>query len=75
MEQKSGFHLPLLRQINEVVTIPIIASGGAGNAHHFAEVFQAGCADAALAASIFHYKETSIQEVKAYVREKGELIR
>ncbi|WP_078392196.1 imidazole glycerol phosphate synthase subunit HisF [Shouchella patagoniensis] len=72
---KSGFHLPLLREINNAVTIPIIASGGAGNALHFAEVFQAGCADAALAASIFHYKETSIQEVKAYVREKGELIR
>jgi cyclase len=72
---KTGFDLPLLKTVNEAVSIPVIASGGAGGAAHFAEVFKAGCADAALAASIFHYKETTIQQVKDYVRKEGELIR
>ncbi|PAD45539.1 imidazole glycerol phosphate synthase subunit HisF [Shouchella clausii] len=72
---KTGFDLPLLKAINEVVTVPVIASGGAGAANDFVDVFKYNYADAALAASIFHYKETSIQEVKARLREEGECIR
>ncbi|MCY1105190.1 imidazole glycerol phosphate synthase subunit HisF [Shouchella clausii] len=72
---KTGFDLPLLKAINEVVTVPVIASGGAGAASDFVDVFKHNYADAALAASIFHYKETSIQEVKARLREEGECIR
>ncbi|GIN11982.1 MULTISPECIES: imidazole glycerol phosphate synthase subunit HisF [Shouchella] len=72
---KTGFDLPLLKAINEVVTVPVIASGGAGAASDFVDVFKLHYADAALAASIFHYKETSIQEVKARLREEGECIR
>ncbi|BAD65578.1 MULTISPECIES: imidazole glycerol phosphate synthase subunit HisF [Shouchella] len=72
---KTGFDLPLLKAINEVATVPVIASGGAGAANDFVDVFKYNYADAALAASIFHYKETSIQEVKARLREEGECIR
>ncbi|MCR1287315.1 imidazole glycerol phosphate synthase subunit HisF [Shouchella clausii] len=72
---KTGFDLSLLKAINEVVTVPVIASGGAGAASDFVDVFKYNYADAALAASIFHYKETSIQEVKARLREEGECIR
>ncbi|MFK9090145.1 imidazole glycerol phosphate synthase subunit HisF [Bacillus salipaludis] len=73
--EKNGFDLNLTRAISESVSIPVIASGGAGNAGHFKEAFLAGKADAALAASIFHYKETSVHEVKGYLREKGVSIR
>lgn len=73
--EKNGFNLALTKAVGEAVTIPVIASGGAGTAEHFAEAFIEGKADAALAASIFHYKETSISEVKAYLKEKGVLIR
>lgn len=66
--EKSGFHLELTKAVSEAVSIPVIASGGAGNAGHFKEAFTEGRADAALAASIFHYKETSIEEVKRYLR-------
>ena len=52
------------------MSIPVIASGGAGNARHFEEAFVDGKADAALAASIFHYKETSVNEVKSYLLKK-----
>ncbi|ALA54080.1 imidazole glycerol phosphate synthase subunit HisF [Shouchella clausii] len=72
---KTGFDLPLLKAINEVAAVPVIASGGAGAANDFVDVFKYNYADAALAASIFHYKETSIQEVKARLREEGECIR
>lgn len=68
--QKDGFNLPLTRAISEAVNIPVIASGGAGNKEHFAEAFIEGKADAALAASIFHYKETSIKEVKDYLQKQ-----
>lgn len=73
--EKKGFNLPLLQAIDQVISIPVIASGGAGATHHFTEAFQIGKADAALAASIFHYKETSIEEVKRDVKEKGGLVR
>lgn len=73
--EKNGFDLSLTMAVSEAVTIPVIASGGAGNAEHFAEAFLEGKADAALAASIFHYKETSVQEVKSYLREKGLAVR
>jgi cyclase len=73
--EKNGFDLALTRAVSEAVPIPVIASGGAGNAEHFAEAFLEGRADAALAASIFHYKETSVQEVKSYLREKGVIVR
>ncbi len=73
--EKNGFDLALTKAVSEAVSIPVIASGGAGNAEHFAEAFLAGKADAALAASIFHYKETSVHEVKSYLQDKGVSIR
>ncbi|MBY0123850.1 imidazole glycerol phosphate synthase subunit HisF [Bacillus sp. S/N-304-OC-R1] len=73
--EKNGFDLLLTKAVSEAVTIPVIASGGAGNAQHFADAFMEGKADAALAASIFHYKETSVTEVKAYLKEKGVPVR
>lgn len=73
--EKKGFDLELTKAVSEAVPVPVIASGGAGNAEHFAQAFTEGRADAALAASIFHYKETSVAEVKAYLREKGVEVR
>lgn len=73
--EKNGFDISLTKAVSEAVPIPVIASGGAGNAGHFEEAFLAGKADAALAASIFHYKETSVYEVKAYLREKDVTVR
>ena len=73
--EKNGFDIELTKAISEAVTIPVIASGGAGNADHFVEAFTEGKADAALAASIFHYKETAVHEVKHYLREKGVNVR
>ncbi len=73
--EKNGFDIALTKAVSEAVSIPVIASGGAGNAEHFAEAFVEGKADAALAASIFHYKETSVAEVKAYLKEKGVPVR
>jgi imidazole glycerol-phosphate synthase subunit HisF len=73
--EKNGFDLSLTKAVSEAVTIPVIASGGAGNAEHFEEAYITGKADAALAASIFHYKETSVHEVKSYLREKGVVVR
>lgn len=73
--EKSGFDLPLLEAVQQVVNVPVIASGGAGNAEHFGEAFQKNRADAALAASIFHYKETSINAVKDYLKECGVPVR
>ncbi|MFD2679385.1 imidazole glycerol phosphate synthase subunit HisF [Bacillus seohaeanensis] len=66
--EKKGFNIELTKAVSEAVSIPVIASGGAGNAEHFAGAFVKGKADAALAASIFHYKETSVNEVKKYLR-------
>ncbi|MFC4768341.1 imidazole glycerol phosphate synthase subunit HisF [Effusibacillus consociatus] len=73
--QKDGYDLPLTRLVSEAVSIPVIASGGAGNKEHFYDVFTEGKADAALAASIFHFKETSVGEVKSYLKKKGVPIR
>ena len=73
--EKNGYGLELTRTVSEAVGIPVIASGGAGSLHHFAEVLTEGKADAALAASIFHYAETSLAAVKAYLREKGVAVR
>jgi imidazole glycerol-phosphate synthase subunit HisF len=72
---KNGFDLSLTRKVSEAVSVPVIASGGAGKAEHFVEAFLEGKADAALAASIFHYKETSVKEVKAYLKERGVNVR
>ncbi|WP_019243006.1 MULTISPECIES: imidazole glycerol phosphate synthase subunit HisF [Bacillus] len=73
--EKSGFDLILTKAVSEAVTVPVIASGGAGNAEHFKEAFTKGKADAALAASIFHYKETSVKEVKSYLQQEGVNVR
>lgn len=73
--EKIGFDVKLTKAVSEAVSIPVIASGGAGNADHFAGAFIDGKADAALAASIFHYKETSVAEVKSYIKEKGVVVR
>ena len=72
---KAGFDLELTKTIAENVKIPVIASGGAGNLEHFHEALTVGGADAALAASLFHYKELEIREVKQYLREKGVSVR
>jgi len=73
--EKSGFDLDLLQFVQEKVNIPVIASGGAGNAEHFVDVFQKADVDAALAASIFHYKETSVDRVKQDLSESGVHVR
>ena len=73
--EKAGFDLPLTKAVSEGVHVPVIASGGAGNSEHFADAFEKGKADAALAASIFHYKETSVSEVKAFLTERGVVVR
>ncbi|MGB2601151.1 MAG: imidazole glycerol phosphate synthase subunit HisF [Candidatus Omnitrophota bacterium] len=72
---KDGFDIDLTRTVSEAVSIPVIASGGCGNREHILEVLTDGKADAALAASIFHFKEYSIGEVKEYLRENGVLVR
>ena len=72
---KTGFAVEATKKIAELVPVPVIASGGAGNMDHFADVFHHGKADAALAASIFHFKEIEIKELKKYLAEKGIPIR
>jgi len=72
---KDGFALDITRAVSEAVNVPVIASGGAGTMEHFVEVFDAGKADAALAASIFHYKEIGIPELKKFLKEKGVEVR
>lgn len=72
---KDGFDVKLTRAIADTVSIPVIASGGAGKKEHFVDIFQQGHADAALAATIFHYKELTIPEVKADLKQKGVEIR
>lgn len=69
--QKAGYDLALTRAISEAVTVPVIASGGAGTLEHLCEALTGGKADAVLAASIFHYKTYSIAQVKAYLAEQG----
>ena len=68
---KTGFDLELNRVISESVTLPVIASGGAGTKEHFLEVFREGKADAGLAASVFHFGEIDIRELKKYLKENG----
>ncbi|WP_261303600.1 imidazole glycerol phosphate synthase subunit HisF [Paenibacillus andongensis] len=72
---KDGFDLKLTRAVSELLTIPVIASGGAGKSAHFYDVFTEGKADAGLAATIFHYKELTIQGVKDDLKGKGVEIR
>ena len=72
---KNGYDIELTRAVSERVSIPVIASGGAGKLEHFYEAFDAGSADAALAASLFHFKELEIKEVKQYLRNKGISVR
>lgn len=72
---KNGYDIELTRAVSERVSIPVIASGGAGKLEHFYEAFDAGSADAALAASLFHFKELEIKEVKQYLRTKGISVR
>ena len=72
---KAGYDLELTRQIAENVKIPVIASGGAGKLEHFKEALTVGKADAALAASLFHFKELEICQVKEYLRKEGISVR
>ncbi|MFV0482766.1 MAG: imidazole glycerol phosphate synthase subunit HisF [Bacteroidales bacterium] len=72
---KNGFAVKELRQMHNLLSIPIIASGGAGNAEHFVDVFNEGKADAALAASIFHYGELPIPQLKSYLAQQKVIIR
>lgn len=72
---KDGYDIELTRAIAELVNIPVIASGGVGTLEHIREGLDEGKADAALAASIFHFGEYSIRETKAYLREKGVVVR
>ena len=68
---KAGFDCAMTAAVSSAVSIPVIASGGAGGLDHFVDVFTAGRADAALAASIFHYAETSVRALKTHLREHG----
>jgi cyclase len=72
---KIGYDIPLTRAISEKVRIPVIASGGAGEPKHFLEAFNDGLADAALAASVFHYGNYPIPVVKKYLHEKQVVVR
>jgi len=72
---KDGYDIELTRTISENVSIPVIASGGAGKLEHFSEALIEGKADAVLAASLFHYKELEIMEVKKYLKEQGISVR
>lgn len=72
---KAGYDIELTKAISSVVKIPVIASGGAGTLEHFYEALTEGGAEAALAASLFHYKELEIKQVKEYLRDKGVSVR
>ena len=72
---KDGFNIPLTKAVSEAVNIPVIASGGCGKLEHFKEALTDGKADAALAASVFHFKEISIAEVKSYLKKCGVPVR
>jgi cyclase len=72
---RDGYDLPLTRAVSDAVGIPVIASGGAGTLDHLYEAFVQGGADAALAASIFHFREWSIQDAKAFLRRRGVPVR
>jgi imidazole glycerol-phosphate synthase subunit HisF len=72
---QAGYDIPLTRAISDAVNIPVIASGGAGELAHFAQALTDGGADAALAASLFHYKQLTIAEVKQYLTQQGIAVR
>jgi len=72
---QDGYDLNLTRAVTDAVSIPVIASGGAGSLEHFYEALTAGGAQAALAASLFHYRQLSVGEVKEYLDERGVLVR
>ncbi len=72
---KAGFANKALAMLSENLSIPIIASGGAGSMEHFRDVFKEGRADAALAASVFHFGEIGVQELKSYLRQEGICVR
>lgn len=72
---KAGYDIELTRTISENVSVPVIASGGAGTPEHFKEALTDGKADAALAASLFHFKELEIKELKTYLRQEGISVR
>ncbi len=72
---KNGYDIELTRTISESVGIPVIASGGAGNMEHFYDVLTEGKADAALAASLFHFRELEILALKGYLKDKGISVR
>lgn len=72
---KGGYDLAVTKAVAQIVSIPVIASGGAGTLEHFYEALTEGKADAALAASLFHYKELEIKQVKEYLKEKGVSVR
>ena len=72
---KAGYDLPLTRAISESVSIPVIASGGAGEKSHFYDALTEGKADAALAASLFHYRELEIRDLKEYLLSRGISVR
>ena len=68
---RSGFDVPMTAAVSQAVGIPVIASGGAGTFAHFADIFTDGCADAALAASVFHFSEHAVSELKAHLDTQG----
>jgi cyclase len=72
---KAGFDIPITRAISEAVGIPVIASGGVGTLRHFHEGFTEGKADACLAASVFHYGEFTVRQVKEYLAARGVPVR
>ncbi len=72
---KAGYDLELTAAIANAVSVPVIASGGAGTMEHFKEALTVGCADAALAASLFHYHEIDIADLKAYLKSEGISVR
>ena len=72
---KAGYDLALTKAVAESVGIPVIASGGAGTMEHFYEALTEGKAEAALAASLFHFRELEIRDVKQYLRDRGVSVR
>ena len=72
---KAGYDIELTRQVAEAVSVPVIASGGAGTLAHFREALTEGKAEAALAASLFHYKELEIRQVKEFLAAEGVAVR
>jgi cyclase len=72
---KDGYDIALTKAISEAVSIPVIASGGAGKLEHFWDCFSKTQASACLAASIFHYQEYTVKDVKTYLKQKGVAVR